>query len=123
MKTSAPLPVKAHAMDAVAAAHGGTRYLLRLYVTGSTPRSTRAITNIRKICEQHLEGRYDLEIIDLAQHPTLAEGEQIIAAPTLIKRLPLPLRRFIGDMSQTDRILIGLDLREAAGQTSSPGKY
>lgn len=86
------------------------RYILRLYVTGSTPRSARAISNIRAICEDHLQGRYDLEVIDIAQHPALAEGEQIIAAPTLIKTLPLPLRRFIGDMSETRRILVGLDL-------------
>ena len=91
-------------------------YVLRLYVTGSTPRSIRAISNIRKICEEHLEGRYDLEVVDISQHPMLAEGEQIVAAPTLIKKLPLPLRRFIGDMSQTERILIGLDLRAAGAQ-------
>jgi circadian clock protein KaiB len=89
------------------------RYTLRLYVTGTTPRAAQAIVNIRKICEEHLEGRYDLEVIDIAQHPTLAKGEQIIAAPTLIKKLPLPIRRFIGDMSQTERILLGLDLRHA----------
>jgi circadian clock protein KaiB len=98
-----------------------TRYVLRLYVTGSTPHSTRAITNIRKLCEEYLEDRYDLEVVDLSQNPTLAEGEQIIAAPTLIKKLPLPLRRFIGDMSHTERILIGLDLREF-DPSSSTGK-
>lgn len=89
------------------------RYLLRLYITGTTPRSTRAVVNIRKICEEHLSNRYDLEVIDISKHPTLAKGEQILAAPTLIKKLPLPLRRFIGDMSSTERILLGLDLREA----------
>lgn len=89
------------------------KYLLRLYITGVTPRSTRAIQNIKKICEDHLHDRYDLEIIDVYQQPVLARGEQIVAAPTLIKRLPLPLRRFIGDMSSTDRILLGLDLRPA----------
>jgi circadian clock protein KaiB len=89
------------------------RYVLRLYVTGSTPHSTRAITNIRKVCEKYLEGRYDLEVIDISQNPALAEGAQIIAAPTLIKKLPLPLRRFIGDMSHTERILLGLDLRDS----------
>ncbi len=94
-------------------APNATHYILRLYVTGSTPRSVRAISNIRKICEEYLVGRYDLEVVDIAQHPMLAEGEQIIAAPTLIKTLPLPLRRFIGDMSQTERILQGLDLRPA----------
>ncbi|RPH35808.1 thiol-disulfide isomerase [bacterium] len=86
------------------------RYVLRLYVTGTTQRSTQAILNIRKICEKHLKGRYELEVVDIYQQPVLAAGEQIIAAPTLIKKLPLPLRRFIGDMSMTDRILVGLDL-------------
>ena len=87
------------------------KYLLRLYVTGMTPKSTSAIQNVKKICEEHLKDRYDLEIIDIYQQPTLAKGEQIIAAPTLIKKLPLPLRRFIGDMANTERILLGLDLR------------
>ena len=91
-------------------------YVLRLYITGSTPRSIRALSNIRRICNEHLAGHYDLEVIDIAEHPTLAEGEQIIAAPTLIKHLPLPLRRFIGDMSQTDRILLGLDLVDTVRQ-------
>ena len=91
-------------------------YVLRLYIAGLTPRSTLAIQNIRKICEEHLKGRYDLQVVDIYQHPTLAEGEQIIAAPTLIKKLPLPLRRFIGDMSDTEKILVGLDLRPAAAK-------
>lgn len=86
------------------------RYVLRLYVTGMTARATRAIENVRKICEEHLKGRYDLEVIDVYQQPILARDEQIIAAPTLVKRLPLPLRRIIGDMSQRDRVLVGLDL-------------
>jgi circadian clock protein KaiB len=86
-------------------------YVLRLYVTGLTARSQRAIANIKKICEEHLHGRYDLEVIDIYQHPTLAKGEQILAAPTLIKKLPLPLRSFIGDLSNTERVLLGLDLR------------
>ena len=103
------------AFAAAAAAHDQARYVLRLYITGTTRHSTRALVNIRKICEEHLHGRYELEIVDIAQHPTLVEGEQIIAAPTLIKKLPLPLRRFIGDMSQTERLLLGLDLREAKG--------
>ena len=92
---------------------GEEKYCLRLYVTGSTPKSTRAITNIKRICETHLQGRYTLEVIDIYQQPALAKGEQIIAAPTLIKRLPVPLRKFIGDMSDTNRILLGLDLRPA----------
>jgi len=87
------------------------KYLLRLYVAGLTPRSQTAIKNIKKICEEHLNGRYDLEVIDVYQKPVLAKGEQIIAAPTLIKKLPLPLRRFIGDLSDSERILLGLELR------------
>jgi circadian clock protein KaiB len=96
---------------AAVSAHAVAHYVLELYITGSTARSIRAISNIRTICEQHLEGRYDLEVVEISQHPKLAEVEQIVAAPTLIKKLPLPLRRFIGDMSETERILIGLDLR------------
>ena len=87
------------------------KYVLKLYVTGMTARSIRAINNIKKICEEHLNGRYDLDVIDIYQQPVLARGEQIVAAPTLIKNLPLPLRRFIGDMSNTEKILLGLDLR------------
>lgn len=89
------------------------KYVLRLYVTGMTPRSIRAVENVRAICEAHLQGRYDLEVIDIYQQPTLAEGEQIIATPTLIKKLPLPLRKVIGDMSSTERVLLGLDLRRS----------
>lgn len=87
------------------------RYVLHLYITGLTPRSTRAIENVRAICEAHLHGRYDLEVIDIYQQPTLARREQIIAAPTLIKKLPLPLRRVIGDMSNVEHVLLGLDVR------------
>ena len=93
---------------------GKEKYLLRLYVAGTTPRSLMAVSNIKKICEEHLQGRYDLEVIDIYQQPTLAKGEQIIAAPTLIKKLPLPLRKFIGDMADHERILVGLDLKPKA---------
>ncbi len=86
-------------------------YVLRLYVAGTTPRSLHAIANVKAICEEHLQGRYELEVIDLYQQPVLARGEQIIAAPTLIKKLPEPLRRIIGDMSNTERILVGLDIK------------
>jgi circadian clock protein KaiB len=89
------------------------KYLLRLYVTGMTPRSTEAIARIKAICEEHLAGRYELEVIDIYQQPTLAKGDQIIATPTLIKKLPLPLRRLVGDLSNKERVLLGLDLREA----------
>ncbi len=86
-------------------------YVLRLYITGATPKSQRAIENIKHICDEHLKGRYRLEVVDIYQQPVLAKGEQIVAAPTLIKFLPTPLRRFIGDMANTERILLGLDLR------------
>ncbi len=109
------------ALEKAAAQQQAQRYVLRLYITGMTRRSMQAVGNIRKICEEHLEGRYDLEVIDIHQQPTLAEGEQIIAAPTLIKKLPLPLRRFIGDMSNTERILLGMDLRKAAEKGAPVG--
>ena len=85
-------------------------YILRLYVTGMTSRSARAVHNVRAICDEYLEGQYDLEVIDIYQQPVLLKGEQIIAAPTLIKKLPLPMRRIIGDMSNRERVLLGLDL-------------
>lgn len=90
------------------------RYILRLYVAGTSPKSANAITNIKKICEENLQGRYVLEVIDLYQQPQLAQGDQIIALPTLIRKLPSPLRRIIGDMSNTERVLVGLDLRKNA---------
>ena len=86
-------------------------YVLRLYVSGMTPNSQRAIENVRKICAEHLEGRYQLEIIDIYQQPNFAKEGQIVATPTLVKELPEPLRKFIGDMSQTERILMGLGIR------------
>jgi len=88
------------------------KYILKLYITGLTPQSIRALDNIKEICEVHLKGRYTLDVIDLYKNPSLAKGEQIIAAPTLIKKLPLPLRRIIGDMSNSERVLVGLDLKE-----------
>ena len=92
-------------------ARSSGRYLLRLYVTGTTPASTRAIERVQDLCEEHLRGRYDLEIIDIYQLPALAKDQQIVATPTLIKVLPEPLRRFIGDLSRAERVLFGLDLR------------
>jgi circadian clock protein KaiB len=94
--------------------HETATYVLRLYITGTTPRSLQAIANVKAICEEHLQGRYELEVIDLYQQPVLAYGEQIIAAPTLIKKLPEPLRRIIGDMTNTEKVLVGLDLRPKA---------
>lgn len=87
-------------------------YVLRLYISGMTPNSRKAIENTKKICSEYLQGHYELEIIDIYQQPIFAKEGQIVAAPTLVKELPLPLRKFIGDMSQTERILVGLDLRK-----------
>jgi circadian clock protein KaiB len=106
---------KAHdaskALERAGKARETARYVLKLYVAGITPRSEAAVRSVTEICEKHLKGRYELEIVDIYQQPTLAKGEQIIAAPTLIKKLPLPLRRLIGNMANEDRVLVGLDLR------------
>lgn len=88
----------------------GETYILRLYITGMTKRSARAIENLQVFCEKHLAGRYELQVIDVYQQPELASREQIVAVPTLIKQLPLPLRRLIGDMSNEERVLVGLDI-------------
>jgi circadian clock protein KaiB len=90
------------------------QYVLRLYVTGMTPRSTEAVATIKSLCEEQLKGRYDLEVIDIYKHPQLAKDEQIVAVPTLVKKLPAPLRRFIGNLSDKERVLLGLDLRRKA---------
>ncbi len=88
------------------------KYVLRLYIAGMSSKSKIAIQNIKRICEGNLSGHYDLEIIDVYKQPVLAEGDQIVATPTLIKKLPVPIRTFIGDMSKEEKILIGLDLRQ-----------
>lgn len=105
MKTKSTQPVPPQSKPAQAVI-----FVLRLYVAGLMPKSTLAIANIKRICEEHLQGQYELEVIDLYQQPQLAQGDQIVAVPTLIKKLPSPLRRVIGDMSDTDRVLVGLDL-------------
>ena len=87
-------------------------YSLRLYVAGQTPKSVLAFKNLKEICEQHLLGRYDIQIIDLLENPQLARGDQILAVPTLVRRLPEPIKKIIGDLSNTERVLVGLDLRE-----------
>jgi circadian clock protein KaiB len=87
-------------------------YILRLYVTGSTPRSLKAISNLKRVCEKYLHDDYDLQVIDIYKDPDAAREEQIIAAPTLIKRLPAPLRRFVGDLSNTQKLLAGLGINE-----------
>ena len=91
---------------------GGRTFLLRLFVTGMTPRSTDAIARIKAICEEYLEGRYELEVVDIYQQPEAARVEQIVATPTLVKKLPPPLRRLVGDLSDKRRVLLGLDIRE-----------
>lgn len=84
---------------------------MRLYVAGQTPKCITAFANLKKICEEHLQDRYDIEIVDLLKQPQLARGEQIIAVPTLVRKLPPPMRKIIGDLSNTERVLVGLDLR------------
>jgi circadian clock protein KaiB len=97
-------------------------YRLRLFVSGATPRSARAIQNIRALCEQKLHGRYELEVIDIYQHPEYAKPEQIIVTPTLVKKLPAPLRKIIGDLSDRERVLVGLDLVAHARSVKPPGE-
>ena len=89
-------------------------YHLRLYVAGQTAKSMRATANLMKVCEEHLAGRYDIELIDLVKNPKLAAGDQILALPTLVRRLPAPLKRIIGDLSDTEKVLVGLDIRPKA---------
>lgn len=84
---------------------------LRLYVAGQTPRAITALTNLKKLCEEHLEHRYTIEVIDLLKNPQLAKGDQIFAVPTLVRKLPVPVRKILGDLSNTERVLVGLDLR------------
>jgi circadian clock protein KaiB len=86
-------------------------YLLRLYVTGQTPRCVAAFANLKKICEEHLAGQYQIEVVDLLENPRLAQGDQILAIPTLVRRLPEPVRKIIGDLSDTERVLVGLDIQ------------
>ena len=102
---------------------GGTlsKYLLRLFVTSASSRTATAIANLRRICEQELAGQYDLEIIDVLEHPDLAENEKILATPTLIKSLPLPLRRVIGDLSNTEKVLLGLEVQPQRDRDSNEG--
>jgi len=91
--------------------NGGSRTILRLYIAGQTPKSLRAIENLTVICEEHLAGQYEIEVIDLLEQPRLAKGDEIVAVPTLIRALPEPVRRIIGDLSDTERVLVGLQVR------------
>src|SRR5438552_19140571 len=94
---------------------GGESQILRLYIAGQTPRSITAFANLKRLCEEHLAGRYRIEVIDLVQHPQLAQGDQILAIPTLVRKLPEPIRKIIGDLSNTERVLVGLDIRPRQG--------
>ena len=93
-------------------------YNLRLYVAGQTPKSVAAIANLKNLCERHLAGRYSIDIVDLMQNPGLAQRDQIVAIPTLVRKLPEPIRRIIGDLSNTERVLLGLDILELNGEAS-----
>jgi circadian clock protein KaiB len=97
------------------------QYELRLYIAGQTSRSVAALANLRRICEENLAGRYRIEVIDLLQNPRLAQGDQILALPTLVRHLPPPLKKIIGDLSDTERVLVGLDLRQAIQKGPSQG--
>ena len=90
---------------------GAPRWSLTLYVSGASPRSAAALETVRRICDEELQGRYELEVIDILERPQLAEDEKILATPTVVKELPVPIRRIIGDLSDTERVLLGLDLR------------
>jgi circadian clock protein KaiB len=92
------------------------QWQLRLYVAGQTPRSVAAFANLKKICEEHLPGRYDIEVVDLVKHPQLAAGDQILAIPTLVRKLPQPLRKIVGDLRDTERALVGLQLRPGGAE-------
>src|SRR5512141_3033314 len=93
------------------------KWELRLYVAGQTPKSLQAFANLRRICEEHLAGEYHIEIIDLQKNPQLAKGDQILALPTLVRKLPEPVKKIIGDLSNTERVLVGLDLRPRGRET------
>ncbi len=93
------------------------KYLIRLYVTGQTPRSLQAIANLKRICENELRGQYELLVVDVLERPQLAEDEKILATPTVVKELPHPIRRIIGDLSDSDRVLLGLDLRTYSSES------
>ena len=97
------------------------RYLLKLYVTGQTTRSQRAIANLRRICDDELAGEYEMLVIDVLERPQLAEDEKILATPTVVKELPVPIRRIIGDLSDSERVLVGLDLRATPGRPDGGG--
>jgi len=123
MATSKPAPLRKPANDGSARNDNSRKarpfkrqlWELRLYVAGMTPTSIRAFENLKKLCEEHMHGAYKIQVVDLLERPMLARGDQIIAVPTLVRRLPTPVKKIIGDLSNTERVLVGLDLRPAGG--------
>jgi circadian clock protein KaiB len=108
MMTNSPTPPAGETKDL-------TQWRLRLYTAGQTPKSLKAISNLHRICEEHLDGQYEIEVIDLLETPHLAEGDKVIAIPTLVRSLPEPIRRIIGDLSDTEKTLVGLQLKHRPG--------
>ena len=112
-KKAAKKPVNGVAAKKAVRRSKGPMWHLRLYVAGNTPNSVAAFANLKEICEKHLKGEYDIELVDLLRNPQLAKGDQIVAIPTLVRKLPPPLKQIIGDLSNRERVLVGLDLRPA----------
>ncbi|HSI11933.1 MAG TPA: circadian clock KaiB family protein [Chthoniobacter sp.] len=121
-KTPDPVDSSAEFEELLRAAPSGQRFVLRLFVTGNTVRSSQAVANVRALCEEYLHGRYDLEVVDIYQQPKEAARDQIIAAPTLIKELPFPVKRLIGDLSDRDKVLVGLNLAEETPEGKKAAK-
>jgi len=115
-------PVSKGARTATAVKDDPERWNLRLYVAGQTPRSLSAVANLKRFCEAHLAGRYAIEIVDLVENPRLARGDQIVAIPTLVRKLPAPMRKIIGDLSNTERVFVGLDLKRGGAEPASPAQ-
>lgn len=121
-KTDGHKPSATESMEKALAAKAKEKYVLKLYITGMTPRSQLALRNIKKIIKENPDNNFDMEVIDIYQQPALAKGDQIIAVPTLVKKLPAPLRRLIGDLSEKDRIILGLDLKPKITPEKQSGK-
>ena len=111
MKTAPKKTSRGKSNGHVSPPDGDSRWNLRLYVAGQTPRSLTAFKNLKEICEEYLKGKYHIEVVDLMENPTLARGDQILAVPTLVRKLPQPIRKIIGDLSNTERVLVGLDIQ------------
>jgi circadian clock protein KaiB len=107
-----PLPEKTKKITPLATAEFGDEWRLRLYVAGQTPKSLTAFANLRRLCEERLKGRYRIEVVDLLKHPELAQRDQIVALPTLVRRLPEPIKRIVGDLSNSQKVVVGMDLEK-----------